>query len=283
MIKLSGTKSSAALFAATCISTMSAASIAQAGITYGTLDSLVYVTQFSTFAHGAIGEDVGQATSGGQNVSSATLPTYTVPGGTADQGSVSANANLDALSQYLSASVTISPAAGIVQPSGGASASLSYYFAIATGVTFQIPVTISGSYSLPNGSSVSLSIAGAQQSNQDFSFGLPTTPNSIFSDGLGTQYSVPIAGIYSNEVYLVTMDVDVNTTTGGTTTAMLDPIFSIDAPGDYEIDFSQGVGNGTDGVGAVPEPSTWAMMMLGFVGIGAMTYRRKQTGLSLSA
>jgi hypothetical protein len=28
---------------------------------------------------------------------------------------------------------------------------------------------------------------------------------------------------------------------------------------------------------AVPEPSTWAMMILGFAGIGAMTYRRRKT------
>jgi len=28
-------------------------------------------------------------------------------------------------------------------------------------------------------------------------------------------------------------------------------------------------------VGAVPEPSTWAMLMLGFAGIGFMTYRRR--------
>jgi hypothetical protein len=27
--------------------------------------------------------------------------------------------------------------------------------------------------------------------------------------------------------------------------------------------------------GAVPEPSTWAMMVLGFAGIGFMAYRRK--------
>jgi len=27
--------------------------------------------------------------------------------------------------------------------------------------------------------------------------------------------------------------------------------------------------------GAVPEPSTWAMMLLGFAGIGFMAYRRK--------
>jgi hypothetical protein len=29
----------------------------------------------------------------------------------------------------------------------------------------------------------------------------------------------------------------------------------------------------------VPEPSTWAMMILGFAGIGAMTYRRRKTAL----
>jgi PEP-CTERM motif len=30
-------------------------------------------------------------------------------------------------------------------------------------------------------------------------------------------------------------------------------------------------------VSAVPEPSTWAMMILGFVGVGAMTYRRRKS------
>jgi hypothetical protein len=30
---------------------------------------------------------------------------------------------------------------------------------------------------------------------------------------------------------------------------------------------------------AVPEPSTWAMMILGFVGIGAMTYRRRKSAM----
>ena len=33
--------------------------------------------------------------------------------------------------------------------------------------------------------------------------------------------------------------------------------------------------------GAVPEPSTWAMMLLGFAGIGFITYRRKQNGQAL--
>jgi hypothetical protein len=42
-----------------------------------------------------------------------------------------------------------------------------------------------------------------------------------------------------------------------------------------------GFGVGTLTVSAVPEPSTWAMMILGFTGIGFMAYRRKQNGLAL--
>jgi PEP-CTERM motif-containing protein len=37
------------------------------------------------------------------------------------------------------------------------------------------------------------------------------------------------------------------------------------------------------GVDAVPEPSTWAMMLLGFAGIGFMAYRNRKNGLVLAA
>lgn len=37
-----------------------------------------------------------------------------------------------------------------------------------------------------------------------------------------------------------------------------------------------------DEVTGVPEPSTWAMMLLGFMGLGFMAYRRKQNGAALS-
>lgn len=37
----------------------------------------------------------------------------------------------------------------------------------------------------------------------------------------------------------------------------------------------------TVSVTAVPEPSTWAMLILGFAGIGFMAYRRKQSGSQL--
>jgi len=55
------------------------------------------------------------------------------------------------------------------------------------------------------------------------------------------------------------------------------------APGDYYLNLS-GTGGGTAGYGgtlsvaAVPEPSTWAMMILGFFGVGFMAYRRKSSG-----
>jgi hypothetical protein len=39
--------------------------------------------------------------------------------------------------------------------------------------------------------------------------------------------------------------------------------------------------NGSSVTSAVPEPSTWAMMILGFCGIGFMAYRRKNNGPAL--
>ena len=40
-----------------------------------------------------------------------------------------------------------------------------------------------------------------------------------------------------------------------------------DGPGGFGFDFAIG--------GAVPEPSTWAMMLIGFAGLGFMGWRRK--------
>ena len=55
------------------------------------------------------------------------------------------------------------------------------------------------------------------------------------------------------------------------------------SPGNYYLQIA-GIGLGTSGYGgnlsvaavaAVPEPSTWAMMILGFAGVGFMAYRRR--------
>jgi hypothetical protein len=44
---------------------------------------------------------------------------------------------------------------------------------------------------------------------------------------------------------------------------------------------SNGVNNISGVIQAIPEPSTWAMMILGFFGIGFMAYRRKSQGHQL--
>jgi hypothetical protein len=45
--------------------------------------------------------------------------------------------------------------------------------------------------------------------------------------------------------------------------------------GDPGSDNSNALDNIVLSTGAVPEPSTWAMMILGFAGVGFMAYRRK--------
>lgn len=44
-----------------------------------------------------------------------------------------------------------------------------------------------------------------------------------------------------------------------------------------------GISFGINGVSAVPEPSTWAMMILGFAGIGFVVYRRKSKPALMAA
>jgi hypothetical protein len=48
----------------------------------------------------------------------------------------------------------------------------------------------------------------------------------------------------------------------------------IDSP-DVALSFLSGHNYSTNAVNAVPEPSTWAMMILGFAGVGFMAYRRR--------
>jgi PEP-CTERM motif len=41
--------------------------------------------------------------------------------------------------------------------------------------------------------------------------------------------------------------------------------------------------HGPDAMSAVPEPSTWAMLLIGFAGIGLMAYRRKQKPATMAS
>ncbi len=52
----------------------------------------------------------------------------------------------------------------------------------------------------------------------------------------------------------------------------------------FKNDWDRGLVTGfNDSVGAVPEPSTWAMMILGFAGVGFFAYRRRNQTTVLAA
>jgi hypothetical protein len=101
--------------------------------------------------------------------------------------------------------------------------------------------------------------------------------------------SASIAGTLSeaaNQSILVRMHVTsvIAGSSDRSISVLLDPLFSIDpnfvGANNYSIETSFGIGND---VGAVPEPSTWAMMILGFAGIGFMVHRRKSKPALMAA
>ena len=118
-----------------------------------------------------------------------------------------------------------------------------------------------GSFSDPN--------PGATQNTGNYasltSADLRVQVNGFNGDSTGASYETFaqfLATDGSANVGFISLDVD-----GGFTSAQQALITSFDV---------------TTSVGAVPEPSTWAMMILGFCGVGFMAYRRKQKGAAFS-
>ncbi len=83
------------------------------------------------------------------------------------------------------------------------------------------------------------------------------------------------------QVYTVTTQGQVLVAGNGTANLTIDPFLEIDPnfafDQDFALDFSPGL------FPAVPEPSTWAMMLLGFAGLGFAGYRasRKRAALGV--
>jgi hypothetical protein len=85
------------------------------------------------------------------------------------------------------------------------------------------------------------------------------------------------AVLASTEVpFSVVLTTQIHATPGGSSSAFIDPYFSIDPSTtdaqDYQIFLSAGVEN-IGPAGAVPEMATWTMMLLGFAGLGFVGYR----------
>jgi PEP-CTERM motif len=113
---------------------------------------------------------------------------------------------------------------------------------------------------------------------------------SAGSFAYGSLYTIDLGVLNAGTVLTITHDdgasvfqgsTRVNSTVAGPTTVTTD-VVTLGTTGDTILYYSRQ--NGTPSileVSAVPEPSTWAMMILGFFGVGFMAYRRKQNGPSL--
>jgi hypothetical protein len=127
----------------------------------------------------------------------------------------------------------------------------------------------------------------------DTSFFQGTSPGSYSANITGSSATgftggFTESGIYqlqTNTVYQVTLQdmLSINldgsyANSSASASSFVDPTFRIAAntplADQYSFIFSDGIGN-TQPTPGVPEPSTWAMMILGFAGIGFMAYRRK--------
>lgn len=101
---------------------------------------------------------------------------------------------------------------------------------------------------------------------------------TIDGQNFGTGYSTyAVSGVSFNNNDVLT-DITFSSTESSNNVS-----FTLDTTGTY--DFYVGntrVSEGTlSAVAAVPETSTWAMMILGFCGVGFMAYRRKQNDPAL--
>jgi hypothetical protein len=184
-------------------------------------------------------------------------------------GSASVTADVEA-SPAPSPTVSPSTSASLTTAGLGAIGALElrYYFE-ATGPSGSLLINVNAS-----GSTSPLNAGEDAFIVQQFS---PYSPNGLFI-GSPTQGAWTISNEYSfdaNTIYQVSLQVEA--TAGGS--AYIDPTFSIDPAyaSNYSLTFSAGIAN------AVPEPSTWAMMILGFAGIGFMACRRKSKPALMAA
>lgn len=112
------------------------------------------------------------------------------------------------------------------------------------------------------------------------------TATILFSDYVAGDFDPYLFGIQANYPYTVTMHVTAvssSTTLSTSAFATIDPMFSL-SPDDavnFHLVYSPGLV--TDISSPVPEPSTWAMMLAGFAGVGFIAYRRKSKPALLAA
>jgi hypothetical protein len=184
---------------------------------------------------------------------------------------------VDISSDFVSvtSSLGLSPSLSVVGGSSGpdgnssAVAYLNYYFEI-IGPNGIVPLLVTASGTAQGGSvdaalSIPLNGQGPSPTYGTLAY-LPNGPGSWTLNQQSFNFN-------ANQLYTVQLLVEGADGQGSSFSASVDPTFAIDptfnSNNQYSLQFSPSLTSG------VPEPSTWAMMLLGFAGIGFMSYRRK--------
>ena len=145
--------------------------------------------------------------------------------------------------------------------------------------------TGSGSFTYDNTTGLVSSFSGNHDGNA-LTFYNALTPPVQVSGGNLVYHGVPNTGgvdYIFDDLFPITVNGILTSTGSGAGQVFYD--ISLDSPGATQVDFFSVTPTGayvfdngtftTQVAGAVPEPSTWAMLLLGFAGVGFMAYRRK--------
>jgi PEP-CTERM motif len=136
-----------------------------------------------------------------------------------------------------------------------------------------------------NGRWSGLTMAGTndESSTMTFDFSSPVSAVGGFINYV-PRTGTPVISVYDSTDTLIESYTLNFSTGGGSNTGFFygfseaTPIKYFDLSGAYI-----GLTNLTAATSAVPEPSTWAMMLLGFAGVGFMAYRRKSKPALMTA
>ena len=133
-------------------------------------------------------------------------------------------------------------------------------FLFSNGIFTTLPVPVGATYFQPNGINDAGRIVGLSIGSNNDAHGF------TYIDGVYTPFDDPLAGAGPNQFTDPMAINDLGQIVG----------LYIDA---------NGIDHAFLATPSVPEPSTWAMMILGFAGVGFMSYRRsrKDQGLTLAA
>jgi hypothetical protein len=177
--------------------------------------------------------------------------------------------------------VCVLAAATMFIPQPGSAATVAYQFDAGTTFSMDGPGTITGGFSYDSNtatlSAINITVTGSTGFASTYTYAY--APWNDASD-IGVMHAANSA---SNNVFAM-LDLQFGSALNGSPGE--DPLVGLggyNVPGGGCCNFIGSTLTGGVTIAAVPEPSTWAMMLLGFAGVGFMAYRRKSKPALLAA